>query len=430
MYITARVVGLYLKLQKDRRALFLPNNNSSNVHILLCSDYFSAKKIANQVSQLKINFFHYSKLFTMKLKLGAIQILVTGLQPREMGAIYLMGTGIKEMPETVTKSALTNIIAFLCHQLDWIVNDEQENTELSTKTVAKNTESCEKASANASITTIKTPEEQNVDREVGGLHCTNKKTPTVGGASNLDTSTPKEMQSKSVEINIENYLDEVFEESKTHDTPSKISDTEAEKDIAASTESITIKTEPNEEIMICKDPSLKKPYNCTYCDKKFASRQNCKRHEIVHAGETFTCSECSKSFATLFSLKRHERSHNEEKPFMCSFCCKSFLDKRNLRSHETIHTGERPFTCSQCSKSFADPTRLKRHKMIHTEEKPFNCSICDHKFTRADSLKKHEVMHTNDRPFNCTQCCKRFKLKEKLKIHERKHVIEKTSINK
>ena len=73
----------------------------------------------------------------MKLKMSAIQILVTGLQPREMGAIYLMGTGIKEMPETVTKSALTNIITFLCSQLDWIVNDEEKNMELSTKAVTK-----------------------------------------------------------------------------------------------------------------------------------------------------------------------------------------------------------------------------------------------------------------------------------------------------
>ena len=69
--------------------------------------------------------------FNMKLKLSAIQILVTGLQAGEMGAIYLMGTGIKEMPDTVTKANLTNIITFLCGQLDWIGNDEEENIELS-----------------------------------------------------------------------------------------------------------------------------------------------------------------------------------------------------------------------------------------------------------------------------------------------------------
>ena len=56
----------------------------------------------------------------MKLKFSAIQILLAELQPIEMGAIYLMGAGSEEIPDTVTKRILMNIITFLCEKLDWI----------------------------------------------------------------------------------------------------------------------------------------------------------------------------------------------------------------------------------------------------------------------------------------------------------------------
>ena len=60
----------------------------------------------------------------MRLKLRAIQVLVAGLEPMEMAAIHLMGLG-GEMHENITKTDLTNIIWFLCKQLDWIEWDDQ-----------------------------------------------------------------------------------------------------------------------------------------------------------------------------------------------------------------------------------------------------------------------------------------------------------------
>ena len=60
----------------------------------------------------------------MRLKLRAIQVLVAGLEPMEMAAIHLMGLG-EDMHENITKNDLTNIIWFLCKQLDWIEWDDQ-----------------------------------------------------------------------------------------------------------------------------------------------------------------------------------------------------------------------------------------------------------------------------------------------------------------
>ena len=63
---------------------------------------------------------------TVKLKLGfeAMQILMGELQQIQIQAIYFIGQG-QEMPETVTKVDLTNIIRVLCKILGWI---EAENS--------------------------------------------------------------------------------------------------------------------------------------------------------------------------------------------------------------------------------------------------------------------------------------------------------------
>ena len=58
---------------------------------------------------------------TVELKLGfeAMQILMGELQQFQIQAIYFIGQG-QEMPETVTKVDLTNIIRVLCKILGWI----------------------------------------------------------------------------------------------------------------------------------------------------------------------------------------------------------------------------------------------------------------------------------------------------------------------
>ena len=75
----------------------------------------------------------------VKLKTRALEILWTELQPNEMGVIYLMRSG-GEIPETVSKSSLTRIIAVLFKRLDWIVID-QDSTEAPTKVTSNGDES-------------------------------------------------------------------------------------------------------------------------------------------------------------------------------------------------------------------------------------------------------------------------------------------------
>ena len=63
-----------------------------------------------------------------------MQILVGELPHNQIGAFYLMSLGV-ELPDTVTKTDLTNIICFLCKKLCWI---EEENVTTFTNSSEEN----------------------------------------------------------------------------------------------------------------------------------------------------------------------------------------------------------------------------------------------------------------------------------------------------
>ena len=65
----------------------------------------------------------------MNLKFKALSVLMSGLQDSQMWVIYQMASG-KDMPDSVTKMDLINIIAFLFKQLDWIEDTKDINVEL------------------------------------------------------------------------------------------------------------------------------------------------------------------------------------------------------------------------------------------------------------------------------------------------------------
>ena len=94
----------------------------------------------------------------MKLKANIMAILLAELHPNQMGAFYLMRLGV-EMPDTVSKTDLTNIITFLCKKLCWI---EEEVGVISTsdkKTIEENHNRSEESTSN--ITVDNGPEKSN-----------------------------------------------------------------------------------------------------------------------------------------------------------------------------------------------------------------------------------------------------------------------------
>ena len=105
-----------------------------------------------------------------------------------------------------------------------------------------------------------------------------------------------------------------------------------------------------------------KLYNCSHCNKAFASKDNFLMHEGTHTEEnSYSCSHCNKAFARKGNLLAHVKIHTGELPYRCSYCNKGFIIKCNLLLYERTHTGKKPYSCSQCNKAFAKKVNLLTH---------------------------------------------------------------------
>ena len=372
-----------------------------------------------------------------------------------------MAMGILEMPETVTKTDLTNIIAFLCKQLDWIMSDKEENLKLSTKSLTKRMVS-ENVNENVLNITIKTPEKQNDESMIGKkLDCVKEEIKSKSEDMNMDNyfdilfeGTHKEILSDNEDIqNIENENGMVIEEHKS-EWPTMLSEDilkEPGSHNTQNTENMTPtehcksminKSEPDDGESLSKDEQ-------SFNVRKLSSRvgdtptmssndpttgnrtdplqlpTKAKRKVVVPLGEKsivpdaaktmievqatfFSCLTCKANFGHRIGLENHIKwSSNKDGSMRC---------RKEMAKPDPNRPKGR--NCNLCDKAFQSKKGLDAHvETIHKKVK-HDCPQCGKSFTQTTALKRHQqTVHTKINSLHCPTCGERFSQKFSLTRH-------------
>lgn len=88
-----------------------------------------------------------------------------------------------------------------------------------------------------------------------------------------------------------------------------------------------------------------KSFVCSVCNKSFKNAKQLRNHKMIHKEKTpkavQVCDVCSKSFSNKRQLKLHmDGVHKKLKPFLCSYCGYKGASKSALKMHIRQHTGE------------------------------------------------------------------------------------------
>jgi len=166
---------------------------------------------------------------------------------------------------------------------------------------------------------------------------------------------------------------------------------------------------------------------CSVCKRAFRQASTLKRHMLVHTGERrYTCQDCGGWYKTSSSLKKHIRSvHAKEKNHVCSMCGKVFSGSNHLQDHRLVHTNERPYHCETCNKAFKTKFHLDVHRSVHSSEKLFVCSTCGKCLSQYAALKRHSLIHSGEQPYECSVCKMRFNQSSSMQRHMLVHTGEK-----
>ena len=175
-----------------------------------------------------------------------------------------------------------------------------------------------------------------------------------------------------------------------------------EKTIACSTcgAMFSDKTKFSDHILRQLEPEGDSRYICTLCNVKFVTERLLNEHMKKHSN-SIMCSECGKlSTCTAEHNKHYSFRHSNERPFDCKFCDSRFKSKVDLRRHIYIHNGENSFKCSVdgCAFESRCQSSLTRHqKKIHSNQplNEYECHECKAKFSRGSNLTKHLIGEHN-----------------------------------
>lgn len=168
---------------------------------------------------------------------------------------------------------------------------------------------------------------------------------------------------------------------------------------------------------------------CDICKKKIKRSDNMKAHlSTVHKNEkNFPCKICNKKFATKFNQERHELLHSSQRPYNCDVCAKKFTQLQHLKTHQVrvhhVNISKKPksqkslMTCDLCGYGFWSMKTLERHMHMHVEEDAYSCHSCDIKLPSRFEFSMHQVNIHNRAQHSCGKCQKIYVDLQQFKKH-------------
>ena len=157
-------------------------------------------------------------------------------------------------------------------------------------------------------------------------------------------------------------------------------------------------------------------YACKRCDKLFAARADCLRHEkaceksvymkvvVNETGETDQMQDLPGdavdkgrvNYASLYSIEPDNEDY-----YQCPLCPKKVRAFSNFNSHvRTVHERYRPHTCAVCQCKFATRNNFNNHQIaVHTRK----CSSCGSYVAETEPWPEGVTKHTA-RNIVCGNC--------------------------
>lgn len=88
-----------------------------------------------------------------------------------------------------------------------------------------------------------------------------------------------------------------------------------------------------------------KAFSCDECDKAFKNSKQLRNHKLTHKEKSqknmYCCEVCNKTFFERRQLRIHmDGVHKKIKPFLCSYCGYKGASKSALKMHSRQHTGK------------------------------------------------------------------------------------------